>query len=309
MNKKILFFITLSLVLSIFLGACSKKGASDTSELGDLVAVGDSVSVWYRGTLNDKSVFDSNIEEVAKAAGTYNPNRPYEPLSFVVGAHQMIEGFDKAVVGMKKGEKKTVNIPPEEAYGLPQDELTRTIPTAQDIDRIVVIDRFRNVPTSQFNSLFGAQPVVGKSYPNEQVDWLYTVRELGVLVQNVSTVKIEADLKMGKKVKLPNTKWDSIVAAINESSIVVRQDPSDGSMLETPFGNATITVTSDKIKVSVDAKAGTIIPGPQGNQVKIIEVKEGNMKLDLNHPLAGKTLTFEIEVVEVKKPTSPAAAS
>jgi len=64
---------------------------------------GDNVSVHYVGKFKDGKVFDSS--------------RGRGPLKFTVGAGQMIKGFDKAVVGMKVGEKKTVTLPPEEAYG------------------------------------------------------------------------------------------------------------------------------------------------------------------------------------------------
>lgn len=42
-------------------------------------------------------------------------------------------------------------------------------------------------------------------------------------------------------------------------------------------------------------------PGPNGRpaQMTVIELSEGKVKLDANHPLAGKDLTFEIEVVEI----------
>jgi len=42
----------------------------------------------------DKSVFDTSIQTVAEKNEIYNPARPYEPLSFTVGAGQMIPGFD-----------------------------------------------------------------------------------------------------------------------------------------------------------------------------------------------------------------------
>jgi len=39
------------------------------------------------------------------------------PITFSVGPHQVIPGFEKAIIGMKAGQTKTVNIPVEQAYG------------------------------------------------------------------------------------------------------------------------------------------------------------------------------------------------
>jgi len=65
---------------------------------------GDTVSVHYTGKFPDGEVFDSSEGKA--------------PLTFVAGAGQMIEGFDDAVLGMQVGEKKTIELPPEKAYGL-----------------------------------------------------------------------------------------------------------------------------------------------------------------------------------------------
>jgi len=92
------------------------------SVMGDVInqniaaANGDTVSVNYIGKLANGKLFDTNIKEEAQKAGM--PLRPsYAPLSFKVGAGQMIPGFDAAVVGMKIGEEKTVSLPPAQAYG------------------------------------------------------------------------------------------------------------------------------------------------------------------------------------------------
>ncbi|KXX71656.1 MULTISPECIES: peptidylprolyl isomerase [Flammeovirga] len=71
---------------------------------------GDKVKVHYVGTLNDGSQFDSSVERG-------------EPIAFTLGAGQMIPGFDAAVDGMKVGEKKTVNIPSDQAYGPAREDL------------------------------------------------------------------------------------------------------------------------------------------------------------------------------------------
>ncbi|MDA0769828.1 MAG: peptidylprolyl isomerase [SAR202 cluster bacterium Casp-Chloro-G4] len=68
---------------------------------------GDTVKVHYVGTLDDGSQFDSSRER-------------QEPLEFTIGLGQMIPGFEKAVLGMERGDALTVTIPAEEAYG-PKD--------------------------------------------------------------------------------------------------------------------------------------------------------------------------------------------
>jgi peptidylprolyl isomerase len=75
---------------------------------------GDSVKVHYTGKLDDGTVFDSSVGR--------------EPLDFTVGGGQLIAGFDEAVVGMAVGEKKTVRIAPEQAYGPHNPEMTLQVP-------------------------------------------------------------------------------------------------------------------------------------------------------------------------------------
>lgn len=77
------------------------------------VKKGDKVKVHYTGKLTDETIFDSSRER--------------EPIEFTVGAGQMIEGFDNAVVGMKIGDTKVVEIPSDKAYGPKRDEAIITI--------------------------------------------------------------------------------------------------------------------------------------------------------------------------------------
>ncbi len=65
--------------------------------------VGDTVRVHYRGTFTDGTVFDGTMGD--------------EPFELTLGDEKVIPGFENAIVGMSVGERKTVKVPPEEAYG------------------------------------------------------------------------------------------------------------------------------------------------------------------------------------------------
>ncbi len=70
---------------------------------------GDTVKVHYTGKLGDGSIFDTS----AKRA----------PLEFTIGEHQVIPGFEEAVVGMDTGEQRTTVIPAAQAYGTRDEHL------------------------------------------------------------------------------------------------------------------------------------------------------------------------------------------
>jgi len=76
--------------------------------LGEIVKTGDTVAMNYTGRLEDGTVFDSNVDPKFNHV---------EPFFFTLGAGQVIAGWDEGIVGMKVGEKKTLVIPPEKAYG------------------------------------------------------------------------------------------------------------------------------------------------------------------------------------------------
>ncbi len=66
---------------------------------------GDKVSVTYKGTLQDGTVFD---------ASNLHGNAPF---TFTLGAGEVIQGWDQGVAGMKVGGKRVLVIPPQLAYG------------------------------------------------------------------------------------------------------------------------------------------------------------------------------------------------
>lgn len=78
---------------------------------------GDKVKVHYHGKLRTGETFDSSNGR--------------QPLEFTVGSGQVIKGFDDGVKGMQPGEKKTIEIPVEDAYGSKQEEMIIEFPKEQ----------------------------------------------------------------------------------------------------------------------------------------------------------------------------------
>jgi peptidylprolyl isomerase len=82
--------------------------------MSEPIRVGDTISVSYTGKFENGEVFDTSEGRA--------------PLKFTVGAGQLIAGFDKAVLDMKAGDKKSFTVSPEEGYGEHRDDLIIDMP-------------------------------------------------------------------------------------------------------------------------------------------------------------------------------------
>ena len=83
---------------------------------------GDTVRVHYTGKLDDGSQFDSSQGK--------------DPLEFTIGSQMVIAGFDQGVIGMAPGDKKTVEIACEQAYGPVRDEMIQEVERSQIPDSV-----------------------------------------------------------------------------------------------------------------------------------------------------------------------------
>jgi len=101
---KLMQLFLFSFISCVFVSTIALSVQSDETIKETAVSQGKKVSIEYTLTLEDKSVIDSNVDT--------------EPLSFVLGSHEIIPGLENALEGMKVGESKQVTVKPEDAYGL-----------------------------------------------------------------------------------------------------------------------------------------------------------------------------------------------
>lgn len=89
---------------------------------------GDVVTVHYTGKLEDGSVFDSSLVEGR------------EPIIVKLGEGTLIKGFENGLIDMTEGEKKTIEITPEDAYGYPTEGMISEAPITQVPEGVSVGD-------------------------------------------------------------------------------------------------------------------------------------------------------------------------
>ena len=92
------------------------------------VTSNSTVEVHYTGRLEDGTVFDSSLVEGR------------EPLTATLGQGNLISGFENGLVDMSVGEKKTIEIEPENAYGQINPQMVNEVAKAQVPEGVSVGD-------------------------------------------------------------------------------------------------------------------------------------------------------------------------
>ena len=89
-----------------------------------MIEKGSKVKVHYTGKLDNNFVFDSS--KAVEGNDKFGTDR--EPLEFTVGEGMLIPGFENSVIGLNVGDKKTIELNPEDAYGDLRDDLINEVP-------------------------------------------------------------------------------------------------------------------------------------------------------------------------------------
>lgn len=93
------------------------------------------------------------------------------PMPFTEGAGQIIEGLEEQLLLMAAGEKRTVVVPPERAYGARDASLVQKVPRARlPVDNLKVGDQFqtgpdRHAPVVTVLALEGDEVLLDANHP------------------------------------------------------------------------------------------------------------------------------------------------
>jgi len=88
---------------------------------------GDFIKLNYTGRMEDGKVFDTTDEEIAKAENVYTPQGLYGGDVVIIGYGHTITGLDKELEGKNTGYEGKVTVGPEEAFGMPREDLIQSV--------------------------------------------------------------------------------------------------------------------------------------------------------------------------------------
>lgn len=162
--------ITAAVLLALFTSAAVYADAS--SEPSPSIADGTKVTVEYTLALPDKTVLESNVGR--------------EPISYTQGNHEIIPGLEKALAGLKAGDKKHVTVTAEDAYG-PYDEQKKVTVTKEQVPAEVKVGtklRAQNGMEAKVVSIDGNSVVVDTNHPLAGKSLVFDINVLKVEKQD-----------------------------------------------------------------------------------------------------------------------------
>jgi len=245
------------------------------------VEMNDTVRVDYIGMFEDGRVFDTSILSVAIDNATYPKSisysfRPgsYEPLEFIMGEGQVIQGFNEGVVGMREGQSKSITVPPEKGYGLSDQSLIRVRQLIEEYP----VKEYLN--TSQFGQKFHVTPPVEGQVIKDPL-WGWDVSVFDVTGDMVTAIH-QPELGL---IESTFIKWDAKVIYIDSGA-----NGGDG-IIKVQH----LLQESDENKIKSSDYLGEFI-------LTDVNLEDGTFTVDYNREVVGKTLIFNVKVVEIIKP-------
>ncbi|HIJ99069.1 TPA: FKBP-type peptidyl-prolyl cis-trans isomerase [archaeon] len=176
---------------------------------------------------------------------------------FVLNSTELLPGIFQEVLTMHENEMREVILPSERAFGKYNFDLL------QSVDRISSVDRYQNFSKEEFATLTKEKPEVYKLYILKDIAWHVNITNM-----TRTTIFIEHKPVLQSLYFDPlSTQWAVRVRGIDPDKIIYTYEPKVG--------------------------APTVFGGKPG----VVKEMDGfRIIVDLNHPLAGKTITYNIKL-------------
>jgi FKBP-type peptidyl-prolyl cis-trans isomerase 2 len=252
----------------------ASTGPPDTAEMGDVVEVD------YIGFFDDGRVFDTSIEEVAKDDAAYPKalsfqlRDTYRPLEFLIGGQEtpVIKGFEEGIIGMREGEVRVIEVPPEKGYGLADPTKIEVRPLLEELTQYEVL------AVADFEEIFDRSPEQGMVFRHPRWTW------------NVTVITLEEDFvtlmhlpEQGMVIR-PYGAWEAKVVEVDSSANEGLGRIAVLHLLDEDHVNA----------VQAEDERGTF-------RVVDVDLEKGTYTVDYNREVVGRTLFFRVWLLEITR--------
>ena len=298
----IFLFTTLMFLASCSLGFNTEKNTPNWSGSvsGDSVAKvtpteakdGTLVSLHYtlRESSKDGKILETTRREVAEKNGILATWSLYEPFQVLLWSNSVIVGFEKGLIGMKKWEKKVIEVSPELGYG--------TGPVMQTLEKYKIAPIFTVEQDKKAFEKTITQTISRNDLPEDMKNATLGQTLTGA---NGSTAKVTTATSESLTLEIENTEnpfynkklvvWASAESPNGTASFKVLKISGTGVTLEvtnkeSPFYNK---------KFAIGEKLDT----PQW-KIMISEISDDTVTIAQEHPMMGKTLFFDVEIMDLQ---------
>lgn len=265
-NTKKKLAISFLFLTTVFAGSVLWLKAENVQSLQTDDMKGLEIFTKYQKPKLKKEIEPGDTVEISYVAREYS-GKEFERkanLKLKAGFEMRIKGLGDAVIGLEKGSKKTVKLNPGKAYGTFDKKKIIEIP------RVTTVPRFKELSSRKFKQTIKKDPVMHEYYT------------------------------------LPNHPWPIRVTKILNNRVTIDLAPSKGHInKKTPaiIGKNRFEVSAKDLRIIMEArpKVGSIVTTNRGRKGKILISDDEKIKLDFNHPMAGKSMIFDLKVVKYKK--------
>lgn len=241
---------------------------------------GDSVDLDYIGLLSSGKVFDTSVRAVAEDDANYpkalsfERRDSYNPFTVQIGAipPAVIPGFEEGILGMRVGETRLIEVPPDKGYGPSDPGMLEVRPLVEEMPQ------FETMDNDEFEAQFEGDPALGLTVVEPFWGW-------DVIVTSVSTnfATIMHVPEEGMLVR-PYGAWEARVESVDTSA----------------NGGQGLIRVRHLLDVSQIDNVGA---EDEGGTFRVVAVAQGagTYTVDYNREVVGQTLFFEVTVLQITR--------
>jgi len=191
---------------------------------------GDFVLVNYTVKVKDTDeIIDTTIEDVAKKGNIYQKDKIYEPLLLILGEGQLFKKIEEEIMSMQPGEKKIVELKPEDAFGQRDPAKVKIISAKELTSRGITPKPGMKVETDEgvaiIRSVGGGRVVIDLNHPLAGKTLIYEVD----VIKKIEDLK-DKILSLVHR-RIPSIDLSKFIVEIDEGKIRINI-PEDAYLLE-----------------------------------------------------------------------------